>query len=234
MPFHDIINGKPYANYNKRIDYINVIKKNKKSARQKSSTLLKVHKELVEDLHKTIREYRVTEESRGNGRYLYARINGKRVYLGKDWSHVSDVVLWNKANSIVYGDNWAFNGLSPSEANMLRYICKSIECIRSGEELSGGKEEKDIVKYFVELMGMRYRNYRYVKHISLTKIVGAVNIKNVAKKAIYEFKKHRLSTLKSGTKRKMSEPLNTVYITPGQLQILKRLYKKKNLRLDEI
>ncbi len=233
MPFHDIVNGKPYANYNKKIDYCNAIKK--KSARQKTSSVLKIHRELVEELLTIIREYTVREESRGgNRKYLYARINGKRVYLGKDWTHVNDVILWNKANSIVYGDNWIYNGLSPSEINMLSYICKSLECIRRGIELSGGKEEKELVKYFVDLMGMRYRNYRQIKHISLTKIIGAADIKNVAKKAIYEFKKHRLSTLKSGTKQKIQEPLNTIYVTPGQLQILKRLYKKKNLRLDEI
>jgi hypothetical protein len=204
LRFHDRVNGKLYPNYNKRLDYANKLKKikaDRKSQRRKEvNAIIGKYNEIQEYFKKELQKKSVKAQNRGSKgqTYLYGSASSDRRYYGKDWSDF-DRMLWNEAQSEVYGDKWVFNGLSPTDRKTFDFISHGLLKIKT-RGLMESEDHKRLVKYYAKKLDMTYEHYRRYKITSVGGKLTTTQIKNILKSANKMFKKYSLFPRKNYTR----------------------------------
>jgi hypothetical protein len=160
--------------------------------------------------------------------YLYGSASSKRRYYGKDWSDF-DRILWEEAQMDVYGDNWIFKGLSPTEIRTFDFISHGLLKIKTKGTMES-EDHKRLVKYYAKKLNMRYEYYRRYRIISVGGNLTTSDIRNILRSANKTFKKYSLFPRKSYTKLGMAEPINMMSSEERELVLLVNKYRKRKIK----
>jgi hypothetical protein len=201
LRFHDRVNNRLYPNYNKRLDVVAELKKTKKDHKSKKrrqvNAVIRRYNELQEYSREELQKRSVKAQIRGSKgqTYLYGSASSKRRYYGKDWSDF-DRILWEEAQMDVYGDNWIFKGLSPTEIRTFDFISHGLLKIKT-KGIMESVDHKRLVKYYAKKLNIRYEYYRRYRIISVGGKLTPSDIRNILRSANKTLKKYSLFPRKS-------------------------------------